>query len=331
MNPLDMNGPDFLKFFGLAIAAASVLAVVYRITFSYAKRMSNEDSLPELNPWQLAYLRNGDQAVAQTALVDLAAKKFIVGDPASGRFVANSDVAPVRLEAIPNALYRASQMGDGVRADRAINVIRYECDKIKQSLLDQGILQTFEQRIGATWPGLLAFAAVLLLGIAKMVVGLSRGKPVEYLLLLLLLATALAMILNYTTQLTRVGRQALEKEISKIRDARTNLQTQPDKSSPQSLMDDMLLYGMHPLAIGIAAEGFSQMVGDDVMDANTRKLAERMQPQQPPLGGDPVSSGCGGGDGGASGAGTADGGSGDGASGCGGSGCGGGGCGGCGG
>ncbi|MCU0710672.1 MAG: TIGR04222 domain-containing membrane protein [Pirellula sp.] len=331
MNPLEMHGPEFLRFFGIAIAVASVLAVVYRITFSYAKSMGNEESLPELNPWQLAYLRNGDQAVAQTALIDLAAKKLITGDPVTGRFVANSDVDPVPLEAIPNALFRASQMGYGVRADRAADVIRYECEKIKQSLLDQGVLQTFEQRVGLTWPGLLAFAAVLLLGSAKLVVGLSRGKPVEYLLLLLFLATALAMILNYTTQLTRVGRLAMEKEISKIRDARTNLQTQPDKSSPQSLMDDLLLYGMHPLAIGIAAEGFSQAYSDDVMDVNTRKLAERMHPQQPPLGGDPVSSGCGGGDGGTSGAGAADGGSGDGASGCGGGGCGGGGCGGCGG
>ncbi len=330
MNPLEMHGPEFLMFFAIAIAAASVLAVVYKSASSRIQDVRNNGSLPELNPWQLAYLRNGSQAVAQTAIVDLAAKKLISGDPLTGRFVANNKTETLQLESIPNAIYRACQMGDGLRAERATDVIRYECDKIKQSLLDHGVLQSFEQRVGLTWPGILAFGAVILLGVTKMIVGMSRGKPVEYLILLLILAVALAILLNYTTQLTRRGQLALEKQIDKIKESRFNLQSQPNSSSASSLLDDMLLFGMHPLAVGIAAEGFSQMYSEDAMDANTRKLAERMHPQQPPLGGDPNSSGCGAGDGGASDAGGGDGASGCGGSGCGGGGCGGGGCGGCG-
>lgn len=324
MNPLEMHGPEFLMFFAIAIAAASVLAVVYKNASSRIRNFRNEDSLPELNPWQLAYLRNGSQAVAQTAIVDLAAKKLIFGDPLTGRFVANNKTEILQLESIPNAIYRACQMGEGLRAERATDVIRYECDKIKHSLLDQGVLQSFEQRVGLTWPGILAFGAVILLGITKSIVGMSRGKPVEYLILLLILAVALAIILNHTTQITRLGKLALEKQIDKIRDSRFQLQSQPNSTSAPSFLDNMLLFGMHPLAIGIAAEGFSQMYSEDAMDANTRMLAERMHPKQP-YGGDPNSSGCGAGDGGSS-----DSGGGDGASGCGGSGCGGGGCGGCG-
>lgn len=312
MNPLEMNGPEFLKLFGLAIAAASVLTIVYRLSFSLAKSYSDDTKLPELDPWQLAYLRSGTKAVAQTAIIDLAAKKLIVGDPVSGRFVVSKNVDQVRMEPIPNALYRATQMGEGMKAERATEAIRYECEKIKQSLIELGVLQTFEQRIGLTWPGILAFSAVLVLGGAKFVVGVSRGKPVGYLLLMILLAVALAVIFNYSTQLTRAGKLALEKEIRKIRAAQSNPQSDSGNTASSSFANEMLLYSMHPLAIGFAAGGFGGMYGDEMLDANTRKLTERMHANGT-TGGDATGGGCGSADSGAS----------DGGSGCGGGGCGG--------
>lgn len=314
MNPLNLNGPEFLVFYSICIVIASVLAIVARIVLS-SRETHERTEVPKLDPWQLAYLRGGSHAVAQTAVIDLAAKKLAVGDPKLGRFIANKGNQLTPMDPIPNALYRAMQMGDGLRADRASSTIAYECDKIKQGLEETGVVQSLDQRIANVWPGILAFAAVFFLGLAKLVVGVSRDKPVGFLVLLLILSVAIAVILNYTPRITRLGKWAIENESKRMRTAQ--LETRHAREESQnSLADNMQLYAFHPLAIGFAAGGFSGLHGSDALDMNTRKLTERMQ-SAGGSGGDAGVSGCGSGDGGA------------GSSGCGGGGCGGG-CGGCG-
>lgn len=306
MNPLELNGPEFLKLYGLAIFLASAVTIGYRVLF--ARQHENTTNLPELDPWQLAYLRGGPQAVTQTAIIDLAAKKLIFGEPVSGRFVATKNAEQPRMAPIPNALYRAAQMGDGIKADRTTETIKFECERIKLSLLELGVLQSVDQRVGLTWPGILAFGAVLILGAAKFVVGITREKPVGYLLLLILLCIGLAIILNYSSHLTRKGKLALEREIETIRATRSSSQNVHSDSNQNPSTGEMLLYSMHPLAIGFAAMGFNGVYGSDILDANTRKLAERMNAGS--AGGDTSSTGgCGGGS--------------DGGGGCGGGGCGG--------
>ncbi|MFN7874313.1 MAG: TIGR04222 domain-containing membrane protein [Pirellula sp.] len=306
MNPLEMNGPEFLNLYGLAIFVASTVTLGYRLLFT--KPTNNTTKIPELDPWQLAYLRGGPQAVAQTAIIDLAAKNLIFGETVSGRFVATKNTDNPRMAPIPNALYRAAQMGEGIRADRTTETIKFECDRIKLSLLELGVLQSVDQRIGLTWPGILAFGAVFFIGVAKFVVGISREKPVGYLLLLILVCIGLAFILNYSSHLTREGKLALEKEIETIRATRRSSQSDYNDSNPNLLEGGMLLYSMHPLAIDFAAMGFNGIYGSNILDANTRKLAERMNAGSA-RGDTTTTGGCGGGS--------------DGGSGCGGGGCGG--------
>lgn len=313
MNPLDWNGPEFLRLYGLALVVASAVAIGYRLLF--AKPVTDSTKIPEIDPWQLAYLRGGPQAVAQTAIIDLAAKKLIFGEPVSGRFVASKNVEQSRMAPIPHALYRAAQMGDGIKVERTTETIKFECDRIKLSLLELGVLQSFDQRIGLTWPGILAFGAVFVLGIAKLVVGISREKPVGYLLLLILLCIGLALVLNYSSRLSREGKLALEKEMETIRATRGDSNGTYSDSTRNPSTGEMLLYAIHPLAIGFAATGFQGIYGSDILDANTRKMTERMNASS--SGSDTSSGGCSGGS------------DGGGCSGGGGGGCGGGGCGGC--
>ena len=319
MNPFEMDGPNFLVLYFICIVIASVIAIVFRVVLSSMNFRDRKDSLPELDPWQLAYLRGGSRAVAHTPIIDLAAKQLIVGDLATGRFAANRAVDQLRLDAIPSAIYRSSQMGDGLRAERAAGTIAYECEKIKQGLEESGVLQSLDQRVGQVWPGILAFAAVLFFGIARLAIGIYRDKPVGYLLLLLVFAAVAAILLNYTSRLSQLGKLALEKQTTKLRDTRFQNRVADGESQPLDASDPLLLYAIHPLAIGFAADGFGGLHDDEFLDFNTRKLTERMQATNN-MGGDSGGSGCSGGDFGAD----------AGASGCSGGGCGGGGCGGCG-
>nr|MCU0721722.1 TIGR04222 domain-containing membrane protein [Pirellula sp.] len=282
MNPLELDGPDFLKLFSISIVAASVLTMVYRSLLSSAESNRDVSKLPRLNSWQIAYLRGGPQAVSQTAIIDLAAKKLIVGDPKSERFVpstnASTSIDHVRMDPIPNALYRAVQMGEGMKTERVTDAVRYECDKIKQSLIEMGVLQSIGQRVGLAWPGILAFGAVLVLGGAKLFVGVSRGKPVDYLLLLFFSAIGLGIALNYSKRLTGLGKLVWEREIRKHHAATSISQSEEAALPPVSFADNVHLYTLHPLAIGFAAKAFSSMDNDGLIDAYTLTLAQRILP-----------------------------------------------------
>ena len=62
------------------------------------------------------------------------------------------------------------------------------------------------------------FAIPLLLGLAKVQVGLERHKPVGFLIMLLIVTAIIAVVFLFGPQLTRAGREALAAE--KARNAR---------------------------------------------------------------------------------------------------------------
>ncbi|XZE19776.1 TIGR04222 domain-containing membrane protein [Pirellulaceae bacterium SH449] len=309
-NPLNMDGPDFLKLFSLLIAIASVLAIVYRMLTSSWNRDDQQSDVAQLDPWQLAYLREGPLAVAQTAIVDLSAKKLIQAAPSRKKFVAVGGNERIRLAPVSRAILRAAQMGEGVKPSQILNVIQYECKKIKEELIDMGVLRSASQRLGAVWPGIVAFGGVIILGISKLVVGILRGKPVGYLLLLLILSIVLAIVLNYTSRMTKRGVLAMEKG---VRSGGQERPSEMERSPSGTANSDFALMALHPIAIGFAAGGFNSISGNEFVDLTTLKMTRDLRSSASGADGAMTGGGCGGGDGGG-----------------GGGGCGGGGCGGCG-
>lgn len=203
-------------------------------------------------------------------------------------------------------------MGEGVKPSQILNVIQYECKKIKEELIDMGVLRSASQRLGAVWPGVLAFAGVIILGFSKLTVGVLRGKPVGYLVLLLVLSILLAVALNYTSRMTKRGLLAMEKGVR--RGGGQERPPEMERSPSGTANSDFAFMALHPIAIGFAAGGFNRISGNEFVDLNTLKMTRDLRSSASGADGAVMGGGCGGG--------------GDG--GGGGGGCGGGGCGGCG-
>lgn len=90
MNPFDLSGPDFLRFFGVLLVALIVAAGLVR----HSLRTPVDDPGPIfLDPYQSAMLAGGYQAAAEAAIVALTARNVLSLGP-SGRLLA---VAPLPM------------------------------------------------------------------------------------------------------------------------------------------------------------------------------------------------------------------------------------------
>ena len=268
-NPLDWSGTPFLWLMLVLSAAAVGLAMRRRRTIR-ARSGADWRGAP-LTAIELAFLAGGPTRAADTAIVERfdagaaedAADELSIGDAARLRsYREHSDWRR-------NALARVQPVLAGVR----------------QSLIARGLLPDDESCRRLWFAVLQILSPVVLFGLLKVVVGVSRHRPVGFLVMLLLVLTAVGMAIASRPRRTLRGDAALA--VSKERSARAARAPLPGE-----------------LALAFALGGAAVLVGTsaEAYGAVLRKLS---------VGGDggggSVDGGCGGGGGG----------------GCGGGGCGG--------
>lgn len=320
-NLFNFNGHDSLIVYCVSLGLVLAFAILWR---GWDWWQQTQITLPEhivLSPWQTAYLRGGCIAVTQTALFDLNSRGLIAAELTSGIFRGVPNKTVTNLHPISNALWYAAQMSGGLAPRRAGQHIRFECQKLELSLEHWNLIRNRSQRLFNHWPLLLAFGLVLGGGLIKLVVGISRDKPVGFLLLLLLLTMLLMFFCCYSRRLTSAGRRWLEQETARMLkkgrakgvgvEAATPFTSPESKPLPVSKEPAYLDYP----AVQFAVLGWSMMGIDQHFTAESRKLVEHCELGRQSNDGAGCGGGCGGGGGDAGG--------------CGGGGCGGG-CGGCG-
>ncbi|WP_293063633.1 MULTISPECIES: TIGR04222 domain-containing membrane protein [unclassified Moorena] len=179
-NPLNFTGPLFLRFYLLLVSAAVVLAYGLRwylrqpASAPYGKSVS-------LDAYETGYLVGGQQRAVDTAIVNL---------------VQSGHLKPVPeyrgLELVNPLVYKNDplefKIDNGARTGKTITPIRRAArsatNQIRDRLIDLNLLLTEDQgKLAQQYPALPIFA-VLLLGITKIIVGISRDKPVGFLIIL---------------------------------------------------------------------------------------------------------------------------------------------------
>src|SRR5262249_41231747 len=81
MNPLNLNGPDFLLFYGITLAAAIFAVVFVRQVLGRGNVAPTGARGHDLDPFEVAYLAGGPARTVQAALVALANRKAVVAGP----------------------------------------------------------------------------------------------------------------------------------------------------------------------------------------------------------------------------------------------------------
>ena len=295
INPLDLPGPQFLLLYVFLIIVAAMLARVIKRSL-VSPRWTDMRHI-NLDPYEAAYLRGGARGAIDAAIAMLAQKQLLKVSSTT-REVITTGPLPAGAHWFEKAVHHSlsPRSGRQVNDIRSSSMLTPHTERIAAQLKEWGLIPADDRWRTARMVAALVMLAVLLLGVAKIFVGISRHRPVSFLVFLCIVAGIITLVVcNSRPARTRLGDQTLEQLRGESAALQMAARTRPD----------LMASGDVALAIGLFGVEALAFTNDSWMDLKAAL--------QPPVttGSGSSSSSCGGG-------------------GCGGGGCGGGGCGGCG-
>lgn len=300
LNIFDLPGPEFLLFYLIAFSLCSLASLLlpHLLRFPAYLPMHIAESL---SPFDIAYLKSGNFGALRAALTALYNRDLITADGMLHLFTRNGFPAPPQLSRIESKLL--AHLESKPLHITELSNLHLGDQFLRPQLLAQQLVLSPARRALLRFATALPLALLLITGLIKIGVGLSREKPVEFLTLLSIINFSLFMILlKLIPRTTLRGTRALL--LLKSKNSALQFASRRNKSD-NTWSDEALavaLYGINGLRFG------SPLALALEIPRPVRSISD--------AGG---SSSCGGGGGGGAGCGG------------GGGGCGGGGCGGCGG
>ena len=272
-NPLNFQGPDFLNFYILLAMVVIPLAYFLRFLLRLPDGDPSREIIP-LTTYETAYLAGGKQRVIDAAILRLVEQELVTIQPPESRNKARTLI----LKKPPNHLSDPIEqaVAHKIQGEGNINKIRQLENPLLSQIEDrlQGLklLVTSPQSWQAQLYPALLIGALLALGVAKIVVGISRDKPVGYLFFLCLIITFIGLSLwKNPIHRSRYG----DKHLKNICQGMSS--TQVPQTDPQFLLS-FALFGSTVLAYH-----------------QTEMLASLKDVFMPPSSGDGDGGGCGGG------------------------------------
>jgi uncharacterized protein (TIGR04222 family) len=197
MNPFNLYGPQFLIFYALfAIATLAMLYVIRSL-----RESENDAIVPRpRDPYLLACLRGGPKEVVRVATISLIDRKLIRTSGDTGISAANSADGETRVErALLDHFRIASSISDAVGRSSIVDIARddYEQRLRRDRLIPDSAAYGFRFLLL-----LVALAALGIVGGAKIMIALDRGRTnIGFLIVMMVVAAiaALAITFRYRT------------------------------------------------------------------------------------------------------------------------------------
>ena len=248
-NPLDLTGPPFLMLFAALATGSIVAGVVLRRMF----QPEGESLVPgeNLEPLELALLADdGRWRCAATGLAMLAvapespANKGEQREPATLSLVSSP---PAGASPLLQALHaRLAALGSCTPVEAIKAAADVARDEFEPSLSARGLLVGDWWTSAAPWVILAPAAATLALGLAKIAVGTSRGKPVGFLVVGCVVLAAISLLaLARKPRRTRQGDAVVHEAWRRFDEWANRRRTEP-ATQPVALM---------PLAVALLGIG----------------------------------------------------------------------------
>jgi uncharacterized protein (TIGR04222 family) len=199
----NISGPTFLRVY-IAVSAVVVIGTLVYRRWLFRAAASTPT---RLGPQAAAYLNGGAKLAIYSCLGGLRIAEAI--DVVDDRRLRQTGRLPAGATALDQAVYNAA--GQRLRP-RELAGDRWVIDAVqglRTGLERAGLVTTAEQRRAAR-PGPLLLLGLLALGVARMVAGIANDKPVDYLMVtLIVLAPATAVLFVRIPRRTRAGDVAL--------------------------------------------------------------------------------------------------------------------------
>ncbi|HXU01885.1 MAG TPA: TIGR04222 domain-containing membrane protein [Polyangia bacterium] len=188
MNALNLSGPDFLKWYLQALALAGIIFFSLRWLL---RRASDRSPEKPLDTYAIAWLSDGARGVVRAALVSLHRRELIAtsGPLVSARATQETAGLSEIERAVMRTLANSSKYPNEIEAKLA-----RECGEIEARMAARGLALSPGRKRLARWMPLLGALYCAAMGVAKVEVGMSRGRPVGLLVLLLIVTAVLIWI-----------------------------------------------------------------------------------------------------------------------------------------
>lgn len=295
INPFDFTGPQFLAFYAVAFVVACGLA--WRIRSSARGPSDLLPKPPPVDAYEAAYLNGGPVLATNAAITRLVERGVLSVDHTTARLRRVPMAAGANgLHPLEGAVCAGTDMTSATHVRDVRKAATLELSRIDRKLRAAGLIVADAPAGNARLLATLVALTVPAVGLIKILVGLDRSRPVEFLVVATVVSGVLALVL-FARKLHRTRRG--DRVLKGMKATHAHLRARPAALHGDALPLGIALFGLPVLAHTPHAS-----------------LQSTLQPPTSSgTGGDSSSGGCGGGSG----------------SGGGGSGCGGGGCGGCGG
>lgn len=247
-------GPTFLALFAGAAGVLVIAAFVHRaILFA-----GHHTPVDQLHPQQVAYLNGGPKLAVYASLAGLKSSGAIGVGP--GRTLVASGHMPAGATSLDQAIYNAA--GRGVRA-RDVNSdqwVSMALTSLREDLERRGLAPAEGTRVAARVVPL-AMLALLALGVARLIAGISGDKPVGFLIALLIVwvFVSIGFFASVPTQ-TRAAKRALAE-----------LRRRHSYLSP-SMGPAYATYGAAGLALGVGLFGAASLWHADAAFAEEAEI-----------------------------------------------------------
>lgn len=289
MNPLDWTGPNFLVFFVVTFLLAMLLTWV----LGWLLRTPADeppDSALDLSPYEAAYLAGGNEMLTSATIARMIQDGIVTADSTKWRFKTQGSLPPDAPE-IDRTIYAVidSESKDGCKPSNIFPHVISAAAPIRRNLEELGLLLTSDQLLRIRLISILPMVALLLLGVMKIVVGITRDRPVQLLVALLFFATVVTFFVFLRSMLrSRRGDRAL----ALIRKRHAALETQSARRISEMAGHDLMF------AVGLF--GLTYLSGTHMTDLRSMLSAAESSPSSSSCSttscgsGGGCSSGCGG-------------------------------------
>jgi len=240
MNPFDLRGPEFLLFY----FCFSLTVIIAMVAF---RRLAESGDAPRIDlsdPYLIAYLRGGREEAWRVSVISLVDRGMLVMD---GRLVRRADNVAYDMVGRPMeraVLEKFRVPGKAVTVLESRNltqVFQFYQDSLERlGLLPDAAV--FNARLMRLLPGLAALAVV---GVIKIQIGLSLERPVGFLFMMMIVAIVIAAAISFP-RLTARGKELLED----VTNLYSGLRTQVNSFRPGSASAELTMFAA---VFGVAA------------------------------------------------------------------------------
>jgi uncharacterized protein (TIGR04222 family) len=248
MNIFNWQGPQFLALYVVLFAIAIIAALVIRRQLRAPNDRVDVRYL-DLQPMEVALLAEGEEHVARAALASLAQRDLLAVDAQTKKFRAKGQATSdaTRFEQRIHAA-----MGQTGRSfEEVADLTRLWAGSAWARLESLGLLIASAERWKlAAYPAII-LGFLLLIGIVKVIVGVSRDRPVGNLVLLCVMTVAaIFFFLGSTPRRSVRGEQALANLRVRNSGLRITVAANPARVAPDDFSLAVALFGATVIQTG---------------------------------------------------------------------------------